>query len=186
MQTPEFDEATVDMRILKQLDHLEKLLWTGMPPSSTTPRPTDALAALGPVLFVAFIVKTGIPFPPWLWLLPVGLIGSYGLARFERSNTVYGLTDRQVIIIGRILGQHEICLKLAELADVTLDERSNGSATIRFGGQRAGWRNQTWISDLVPSTDKTPPKVEVGPGEARKVFALFEQARQAARLKARS
>ncbi|MGE0058207.1 MAG: hypothetical protein AB7T32_09500 [Dehalococcoidia bacterium] len=185
MQEHGIDEAQVDMRVLKQLDHLEKLLWVGKPPGAMTLRPSDAMIPLGAVVFVAFITIADIPYPFFFWLLPIGLVGSFALAKLERSNTVYALTDQKVMLFGRVLGRSEIILKLAELPEFRLDERSDGSGTVLFGGYYYSWQGQSLISDLTPSTDKTPPRVELGPG-AREVFALFEKALEDARFRART
>ncbi len=180
MQEHGIDEAAVDGRILRKLGHLEKLLWVGTPPAAFTLRPTDALYVLGPILLVVFTAAVGMGIPWFFYLFPFAFVISVLLAKFERMNTVYALTDRQVIIVGHLLGRSERILKLIELVDLKLDERSDGSGRITFGG----WGRHQYISDIAPSTDKTPPRVELGPG-ARQVFELFEKAREAARFRAR-
>lgn len=138
-----------------QLGSGERLLWAGSPTPGIRLRVTDAvlipfsLAWGGFAFFWEYqVIKSGAPFVMRLFGLPfvlIGLhfiVGRYFVDAWQRSRTVYGLTNQRALIV---MGRQVRSLNLQTLGDVTLSERPDGTGTILFvpSGMPEAWTRAT-------------------------------------------
>ena len=146
------DDRPAEQVIGELLSGDERLLWTGRPKQGVLLRPADALAIPFSLIWSAFIVFWEIGVSKGngnlfmqLWGIPFILVGVYMLVgRFvvdtwQRSRTTYGLTSQRAIIVSELLRRSIKSLNLRTLADVSLDERSDGTGTISFGSTADRW-----------------------------------------------
>jgi hypothetical protein len=155
----------------------ETLLWTGRPKQGLLVRPADAIVIPVSLLWAGFflliaysLVATNSPLAR-LWVVPLVLIGLYGLfGRFvsdarQRARTVYALTSQRVMIITKSRRTNVTSLALARLVQVELSEHRNGSGTITFGPLLP------WHAELFGSRARSEqlPQLE-GIADSRRVY----------------
>jgi|GEM_PF-1998918 len=66
-----------------------------------------------------------------LWLFPVRFIHEY----LARKNTTYIVTNRRLIIISNLFGNHFKSYYIAQLPELDINDRKNNKGTIRFSGK---------------------------------------------------
>lgn len=135
-----------EMILAQQLDHGERLLWSGQPRTGIRLRAQDAFLIPFSILWCGFaifweasVINTGAPFFFKLWGIPfvcAGLFFVFG--RFivdarNRARTFYGITSERIIIISGVFSQQIKSLQLRTLADISLAQQSDGSGTITLG-----------------------------------------------------
>ncbi len=82
-----------------------------------------------------------------LWGIPFVLMGLYFIfGRFitdtrMRARTIYGITDRRVLILSGLIGTTVRAFELRSLSDVSFSERRDGLGTIKFGQEASPWAN---------------------------------------------
>lgn len=135
------------------LAHNERLLWSGTPRGGIRFRAADILLIPfsllwgGFAIFWEFMVVTSVPssspFPFSLLGLPFVVMGLYMIfGRFlvdawQRSKTLYLLTDQRALIVAGLFSREVKSLPLHTLQDYTLSERSDGSGTITLAASAA-------------------------------------------------
>ncbi|HKR01312.1 MAG TPA: PH domain-containing protein [Pyrinomonadaceae bacterium] len=178
------------------LDPDERLLWAGQPRQGFVIKASDAYTIPFSLLWGGFaifwetsVIKSGAPFFFMLWGIPFVLAGLYFIfGRFvvdmkQRRRTLYGVTDRRVVIVSGLFNQSVKSLNLRTLADVSLDLRGDGSGTITFGpSDPRQWWMKTGVG--IPARgQQAVPEFEMIQ-EARKVYDIIRTAQQQALLKA--
>lgn len=169
----------------------ERLLWEGRPD-------TRAFALRGAWFLIPFsllwggfaifweysVIQAGAPIFFALWGIPFVAIGIYMIigrplvARREAQRTVYGLTDRRILISGGAFGRSILELDLRDLPPAQLDERGDGIGTITFGGVVGTFRAPPGWPTM--GMYARPPAF-VAIRDARRVYGLLQDAREAAR-----
>jgi hypothetical protein len=146
-------DLTPQQAIAGVLDSGESLLWSGAPRQGLLLRPSDALMIPFSLMWGGFaifwetsVLASNAPVFFALWGIPFVLVGLYMIVgRFFidariRARTYYGLTNRRAIILSGLLSRRTNSLPLRTLADISLEERSDGSGTIMLGRpQPFGW-----------------------------------------------
>lgn len=166
----------------------ERILWSGRPQQGLLFMPRDvylvpfSLAWCGFAIFwtvTAAAAKAPGFFPLWGGMfVAIGLyfvIGRFVVDALIRRGLRYAVTDRRVLIARPLPLAKFSVLNLAQLPDIDLSERSNGSGTIRFGRTPASpWSGNSGMSGWTPSLDPTPQFL--GIEQARRVFDLIQRA----------
>lgn len=119
-----------------------------------------------------------------LWGSPFVVIGLYLIVgRFfadawARKNTVYAITNRRILIARTRPLPKVTAVSLKEFGVVNLVEEANGSGTIRFERSQFTFGRRGFSGYWSPAFDPIPQLI--GIDQVRAVFALVQQARQAA------
>lgn len=129
-----------------ELGPREELLWSGRPRLGLMLYPTDAFAIPfsllwggGAIFWEVSAIMNGAPLFLVLWGIPFVVIGLYlMIGRFfldarQREQTYYGVTTERVVIVSGLSTRCVNSLTLDTLAEISLDERSDGSGIISFG-----------------------------------------------------
>ena len=130
----------------KYLEGGERLLWSGVPRQGLMLRGNDVLLIPFSLMWGGFaifweamVLKRNSEMFFALWGIPfviVGLyliVGRFFLDSMQRSVTAYGVTDRRVIITSGLQSRTVKSLPLRTMAELTLEEKGDGSGTITFG-----------------------------------------------------
>jgi hypothetical protein len=159
-----------DESIKRYLMAGEQLIWWGQPKQGFLLTPRDVFLIPFSLLWGGFaifwetgVAGTGAPFFFLLWGVPFVLMGLYAiLGRFFvdawiRSRTVYGLTDKRVLIVRGSPIAKFLALNLAQLPSVEINEGRNARGTIRFGsGSFFNNFGSMGFGVWMPSLDATP------------------------------
>ena len=114
----------------------------------------------------------GVPF---VFVGTFLVVGRFALDAWLRARTVYGLTDRRILILRDKPWPDFKAVALDRLPAATLSEHANGRGTIRFGAPAAalggGWSagGGVWIAAL----DPVPQFVAIA--DARRVFDRIQE-----------
>jgi Bacterial PH domain len=140
-----FDLAS-QQEISRVLDSDESLLWSGAPRQGLLLRAGDVFMIPFSLLWGGFaifweatVLRSNAPVFFVLFGIPFVLIGLYMIVgRFfvdarMRVRTFYGLTNRRAIIVSGLFSRTTNSMPLRTLADLSLQERQDGSGTIMFG-----------------------------------------------------
>ena len=131
-----------------ELQRGERLLWAGRPRQGLVLRGVDgflipfSLFWGGFAVFWEFMALTsdapaimpifGAPF------VAIGLyliVGRFFVDAYQRGRTVYGVTSERVLVLGEAGGRKLTSIDLADVSEVMLTTRKDGSGTISFGAQ---------------------------------------------------
>jgi hypothetical protein len=139
-------DANPTLVLSKELASGERLLWSGRPQQGVVVRRTDLFLIPFSLLWCGFavfweatVLTSKAPLLFRLWGIPFVLVGLYlVVGRFlvdahQRGQTVYGLTDQNVVIVSGLRTRTVKRLTLRTLSDVSLEERSDRRGTITFG-----------------------------------------------------
>lgn len=135
----------VDQVIRRELDAGETLLWWGSPKPGILFKSTDIFITLFGVVWMSIVgfvllsfLHSDVLFPVLLVPLVMFLIGFYiFVGRYffeakERESLCYGLTNKRVLIVSRLIRKAVKSLSLKTLTDMTLKENRDGTGTIIF------------------------------------------------------
>ncbi|HEY2583723.1 MAG TPA: hypothetical protein VGI43_18075 [Mucilaginibacter sp.] len=127
----------------------EKLLWSGKPKSGFLFRRSDILFIPFSIIWCGFVIfwesmaiSNRAPFFFALWGIPFFCVGLYiTVGRFfydkkNRNNTVYGITANRIIIKSGVFKTTTESFNIKTLPDTSIDEKSDGSGTIKLGQDR--------------------------------------------------
>jgi hypothetical protein len=165
-------DANPTLVLSKELASGERLLWSGRPQQGVVVRRTDLFLIPFSLLWCGFavfweatVLTSKAPLLFRLWGIPFVLVGLYlVVGRFlvdahQRGQTVYGLTDQNVVIVSGLRTRNVKRLTLRTLSDVSLDESTDRRGTITFGPTppaSAWFGGRSWPGmgrTMVPSFD---------------------------------
>lgn len=163
----------------------ERVLWTGRPGQGLmlTARDTFlipfSLAWCGFAIFWEWSVFTSSNAPGFflLWgamFVVVGLyfvFGRFVVDALVRRGTHYAVTDQRVLIERSSPFEKFIAVSRAHLPEISLDERSHGKGTIRFGQQTSAWGRQG-MGEWSPALSSSPQFLMID--DVRRVFNLVQ------------
>lgn len=134
-----------ELAITQQLDHDERLLWSGAPGGGLRLRKSDFFTIPFSIMWGGFAlfweytaVQHDAPLIFRLWGVPFVVIGLYMMVgRFYwdahvRERTVYAVTDKRVIIVSGIWTRSVTSIALSGLRFITLVTRDDGSGDVVF------------------------------------------------------
>ena len=178
-----------EQTVLRELEPGEQLLWSGRPGQGLRLRRADAWAIPFSIMWAGFavfweagVIRSGAPLFMRLWGIPFLLVGAYVVAgRFvvdawHRRNTVYGVTDRRVIVCSGLFSRRTTSHLLRLLPAITLSERRGGEGDVVL---EAGDMNHVAAGGLVPRGSSIPPALEFLP-QARHVYEIIRDAHRRA------
>jgi hypothetical protein len=165
------------------LERGEKLSWWDRPQGGIVFRAMDAFAIPFSIVWTSIagagavaILRSGEISPQALMsvvFLAVGaylVVGRFFYDAWRRGRTVYGLTDRRVLILQP---SRQVSLALDGIAEMSLQERRNGRGSIAFGPSAAvGRARQSAISGepAIPTFEFIP--------EVHRVHAAIREAQK--------
>jgi hypothetical protein len=163
-------EAPPESRLTSELEPGERLLWSGRPKQGLVLRAMDALLIPFSLLWGGFAIfwKAMVVRESWRpqaahhsapiffvpWGVPFVLMGLYLMfGRFitdarMRARTIYGITDRRVLILSGLFSTTVRGFDLRSLSDVSLSEHRGGTGTITFSSA-ASWT--PWAKFATPN-----------------------------------
>lgn len=161
----------------------EKIFWKGEPFHGIMLRPIDGLLIPFSFLWAGFAVfwnvtvwQTGADFFFKMFGLPFLIVGLYVTAgRFLidisiRKGTIYFVTNKRVLIAK---GSKLKSLDIKRLPSLELDERADGSGTIRFGASSGMFSGANNFGIWQPASDPTPQLIRVA--HVRSVYDLIQK-----------
>jgi hypothetical protein len=184
--------SNITVKLQQELEHGERLLWTGQPRRGLMLRPSDRYLIPFSLLWGGFsifwewsVIQMGAP---WFFVLFGAVFVLFGLhfivGRFfvdawQRARTFYGVTDRRVLIISGRSTQETTSLDLESLPDLSLSERYDGEGTISFGRDYPpyGWFQ---FSNWPGTKGYWTPRFE-GVKNVRQVYELIRKAQRDSR-----
>jgi hypothetical protein len=128
--------------LTSQLSPGELLLWSGQPKQGLVFHLSDIYSVFVLVfiaVWLTMVIKTGAPVFFLFFAVPGVLFAVYiNTARYfvnskQRAKTYYGVTNERVIIVSGLRSREVKSLPLKFITDITIDERSDGTGTIKFG-----------------------------------------------------
>lgn len=178
----------MDDHLSGQLLSGERVVWTGHPCRGPILRPVDLflipfslLWAGGVIVWNVIAWTRGADLLFRLFGIPFLLFGLYiTVGRFLidvilRRRMLYAVTDRRVLIMRQGRATQSTSLDIGRLPALELDERPDGSGTIRFG-TATGWSGRGQAGAWQPTSDPVPQFIRIE--NVRSVYELIS--RQAA------
>jgi hypothetical protein len=169
----------------RQLLSGERVLWEGTPSTGLILRPTEAFLIPFSLLWGGFALfwnigvwTTDADLSFKLFGLPFLVAGCYiTVGRFWldmhlRRRLLYLVTDRRILILKQGRGTTSNSLDIKRLPALALEERSDGSGTIRFGAAASlfnGSNSGIWQA----SFDPTPQFIRIP--NVRSVYELIQR-----------
>jgi hypothetical protein len=182
-------ECEAEQLVLRELEAGERLLWAGRPGGGIRLRRADAFMIPFSLMwggFAAFwevsVLRSDAPTFFRLWGIPFVLVGVYlVIGRFfwdawRRSHTIYGVTDRRILIVSGARVRNTTTLSLRNLPAVTLSERRSGIGDVVFASNGA---DHVGAGGMVSRGSSVPPMFEFVSG-ARNVYETIRQAQSRA------
>jgi hypothetical protein len=139
-------DVNAEVEVNKQLEDGERLIWAGAPKQGVLLRASDAFMVPFSLLWCGFAIFWEVSVlamggPPFFALFGAifvllgvyFVIGRFIVDSLLRAKTLYGLTNRRVIIISGVSSRTINSLTLRTLNDLSVTERSDGSGTVLFG-----------------------------------------------------
>jgi hypothetical protein len=176
----------MDEIIQRQLLVGERVLWSGRPQTGLLFTPADVFLIPFSLLWGGFALYWNVGVwmlddASWffrLWGLPFLLVGLYiTVGRFfhdamRRRNLHYAVTNERVLVVQGGRNPRITSLDIRKLPTIELNERRDGTGSIRFGEQfMMAWaRYGQWL----PSMSFTPTFLAIP--AVRKVYDLVQQA----------
>jgi len=161
----------------------ERILWSGRPAGGIRFTARDSLMWGGFAIFwETVVIRSNAPGFFRLWGVPFVLAGLYLIfGRFFvdawlRGKTRYAVTNRRILIVRSGTFGKMTSLSLERLPDMQLNERADGSGTIRFGAPGPYWANGWAI--WTPALDPVPQFVAID--NAQRVFDQIQRAGRSA------
>jgi hypothetical protein len=164
----------------------ERIVWEGSPYSGLVLRPIEAFLIPFSLLWGGFTVfwnagvwTTGADLLFKLFGLPFLIAGLYiTVGRFLidmhiRKSTTYFVTNRRVLIARGQTGLKLKSLDIKRLPSLELDERSDGSGSIRFGPSSGWFNGASSFGMWQPTFDPTPQFIRVP--RVRSVYELIQK-----------
>jgi hypothetical protein len=170
-------DAEAQQQLAPYLEPGERLLWFGRPRRGLLLRSSDIFAIPFSLAWCGFAImwemsalrrgQSAFAAVFGAVFAAIGLytvVGRFIVDAAIRARTTYGLTNRRAIIQSGLLTRQLSSTFLANLADVTLTERSQGEGTIILGRAVPIWNDRI----------VAPPSFEAIPDAAR-VYQLIQK-----------
>jgi hypothetical protein len=177
----------IEQLLTRELSGGERLLWSGRPRQGLMLRSSDTVVIPFSLMWGGFaifweatVIKQGGSIFMMFWGIPFVVVGLYMIAgRFfidarVRRRTAYGVTNERVVIVSGLVKSSVKSLSLRSLADMSLEEREDGSGTITFGPAGTGS-----MSFAGRGNQQQSPAFE-GIANARSVHNTIRQAQKSA------
>ncbi len=166
----------------------EHVLWEGRPSTGLILRPIEVVLIPFSLMWAGFSVFWNVGV--WmidadggdlffkLWGLPFLLAGIYiTVGRFwldmrQRQHLMYLVTDRRILILKQGRSSTTKSVDIKRLPSLELDERQDGTGTIRFG-PASSWFGGNNFGIWQPSLDPTPQFIRIE--NARKIFEMIQK-----------
>ncbi len=150
----------------------ERVVWEGQPYTGSIFRPIEVFLIPFSLLWGGFALfwnvsawttadlsfnLFGLPF------LIAGLYITFGRFLIDislRKNLAYFVTNKRILVERRSSGSNTKSLDIKRLPALELDERSDGSGTIRFGSS-GGWFTGNNFGIWQPTFDPTPQFIRI-------------------------
>jgi len=167
----------------------EQVIWSGRPAQGLMLRPGDAITIPYSILWAGFaffwetsvilshaglFALLGVPF------VLTGLyitVGRFFYDAYQRSQTVYAVTDERVMFVQGRDGNNVRSFALLSLGDMSLKEGKERRGTIYFGPEEAAWSGRS--RQVLPGVQTTPAFEDIA--DAKSVYEMIRQAQRAAR-----
>ena len=159
----------VHNELREYLNKNESLLWAGKPKSGFFFRQIDTFLIPFSLFWCGFITfwiysayTTDAPFVFLLFGIPFALIGLFLLfGRFfydikQRKNTIYGLTEKRIIIKSTLFSKKIQSIYLQRLSNIQYIEKPDGSGSITM--EEASINKQLKL-DSIPNVKKVYNKI---------------------------
>lgn len=166
----------------------ERLLWSGRPAQGLLFTLHDLFLVPFSILWCGFaifwetsVMAANAPLLFKLWGVPFVLVGLYFVfGRFLvdawlRSGTIYGVTDRRVLILRAAPFHSFISLDLVGLLDIRLRRGLAGRGTIQFGEEPMSFLGRTRRNTWSPALANVPQFLAIP--DAQTVYDRIEEAR---------
>ena len=167
----------------------ERIAWQGQPKQGLLLTQRDIFLIPASLLWCSFAMfwafsatRMGAPdFFDLFGVLFVGVglyfvFGRFVMDAWVRRGLHYTVTNQRILITRPAPFRRFTVLRLGQLPDIDLNERSDGRGTIRFGQPVAMWGNRG-MSAWSASLDPTPQFLAIE--DARRVFDLIQRAQAA-------
>jgi len=128
------------------LDSGERIIWYGIPKQGLMLQPQDVFLVPFSLLWGGFaftwefiVVTSSINLFFAIWGIPFVLVGIYLIIgrffvdAYKRKKTIYGITDKRILIQSGVYNKSFRSAEIKMLSDVLLRERKDGSGSIMFG-----------------------------------------------------
>jgi hypothetical protein len=128
------------------LSSQETLLWTGQPRQGLLFQTLDIMMLPLAAFWLAFLYVLFSDWwraPSFSWTLLVELpvvafglylaIGRFLVSRKQRACTFYAVTNERVLIVSGVFRRHLQSVNLAQLTEISMTQRTDGSGSITFG-----------------------------------------------------
>jgi hypothetical protein len=162
----------------------ERIVWEGRPSTGLIFRPIDVFLVPFSLLWGGFALSWNVS--AWttadlsfnLFGLPFLIVGIYVIfGRFLvdmslRRNLSYFVTNKRILIERRSTGSNTKSLDIDRLPALELDERSDGSGSIRFGTS-GGWLAGNNFGMWQPTFDPTPQFIRIS--NVRSVYEIIQK-----------
>jgi hypothetical protein len=171
--------------VRRQLLSGERVLWEGAPSTGLILRPTEAFLIPFSLLWGGFALFWNISVwttdadlsfklfgLPFLVAACYITVGRFWLDMHLRRRLLYLVTDRRILILKQGKGTTSNSLDIKRLPALALEERSDGSGTIRFGAAASlfnGGNFGVWQA----SFDPTPQFIRIP--DVRSVYELIQR-----------
>jgi hypothetical protein len=164
----------------------ERIVWESRPYAGIILRPIDVFLIPFSIAWAGFALfwnisagASGAGLPFQLFGLPFLVAGLYAtVGRFLldiliRKNTRYFVTNKRILITSGTNGSKLKSLDITRLPSLELDERRDGSGTLRFGPSGGWFGGGNNFAIWQPTFDPTPQFIRVA--QARSVYELIHQ-----------
>ncbi len=177
----------MDESLLQNLLPEEQVLWEGRPATGVFLRPIEAVLIPFSLLWLGFAIfwGTGVwtshaPLFFKLFVLPLlaaGFyltIGRFGTDILNRRKIRYFVTNQRILIQKCVGSSKFKSIDIKKLPVLELEERSNGSGTIKFGFSGSLFSGTNMGMGIwVPTYDQTPQFIRID--NVRSVYELIRQ-----------
>ena len=168
----------------------EHIVWQGQPVAGLIFRSLDSILIPLSVIWLGFVIAWNVSVldigaPMMFWVvgsvfLLMGLYTTFGRFLMDmraRQRMRYFVTNQRIVIENAFGGRTTLSLDMLQLPPIKVEERTDGSGTIRFGKPQSMWAllfsQRNPFSVWQPTLDPTPQFLWIP--NVRSVYALIQQ-----------
>jgi hypothetical protein len=141
--------------LTSQLSRGETLLWSGQPKQGLVFRLGDLyfVFVLGFTAFWLYMLTNTPAFPRIFLVAAVSTVlfalymntARYFVNSKQRAKTYYGVTNERAIIVSGLFSKQVKSLPLKFMTDISIDEKRDGTGTIKFGPSEP---SGSWLTNM--------------------------------------